>query len=91
MNDMDHKALMSSEIFREYLKTQTKKIAKVTSNDEEQLNTLDDFRVFEREVRASPKKLAVFRALQQKFQHDPDYAAQVDSNFADAVMMLDLT
>lgn len=96
---MNWKAAMDSEVFREYAKSEISKmkvqaaeeqIAKQNA-DEDELSVLEQFKKFENEVRSSPKKMAVFKALQGKFATDLDYAAKVKKSFVDAVMMLDLS
>lgn len=96
MDDMDWKAAMSSEVFREYFKNEAARmnaeITKSSSIDEEEEKSvlLEQFETLEREVRASPKKLATFRVLQKKFASDPDYAEKCKPEFVSAVMMLNL-
>lgn len=93
MNDQDWRAAMDSEIFREYVRNETVKLAeedrkqKLAAEDEQ---VLEDFAQFQNEVRSSPHKLQAFRTLQKKFASDPDYAAKTKKSFVDAVMMLDL-
>lgn len=100
MVDMDWKAAMNSEVFREYarneitemqIKAQEKQQQVIEENDQEGLNVLEQFKEFERQVRSSPKKLAIFRALQNKFATDSEYTSQVKVSFVNAVMMLDLS
>lgn len=95
MIDMDWKAAMSSEVFREYFQNEVARINREAQNkqqvtEEDELNVLEQFKEFERQIRSSPKKLAVFRALQNKLATDLEYAAKVKTSFVDAVMMLDL-
>ncbi len=99
MVDMDWKAAMDSEVFREYARNEIVKQMKLTAQQEQQkadeeedkLNILDKFKEFERQVRSSPKKMAIFKALQDKFATDADYTVTVKKSFVDAVMMLDLS
>lgn len=99
MVDMDWKAAMDSEVFREYARNEItrmraeaqQKQEEAQQAEEDELNIMDKFKEFERQVRSSPKKLAVFKALQDKFATDADYAAKVKKSFVDAVMMLDLS
>lgn len=101
MVDMDWKAAMDSEVFREYAKNEIYKMQvkaqqvqqqqNVDNDEQEKLRTLEQFKALELEVRASPKKLAVFRALQNKFATDPEYTSRVKVSFVNAVMMLDLS
>ena len=60
-------------------------------DEEDKSDILDKFKEFERQVRSSPKKMAIFKALQDKFATDADYASTVKKSFVDAVMMLDLS
>jgi flagellar motor switch protein FliG len=96
MVDMDWKAAMSSEVFREYFQNEVARINREAQNkqqvtEEDELNVLEQFKEFERQIRSSPKKLAVFRALQNKLATDLEYAAKVKTSFVNAVMMLDLS
>ncbi len=99
MVDMDWKAAMNSEVFREYFQSEVARINRQAQEnrieaehaDENQLNILEQFKEFERQIRSSPKKLAVFKALQNKLATDFEYASKVKKSFVDAVMMLDLT
>lgn len=96
---MDWKAAMDSEVFREYARSEIAKQMKLAVQQEQQkiddeddkLNILDKFKEFERQVRSSPKKMAIFKALQDKFATDVDYTSRVKKSFVDAVMMLDLS
>lgn len=88
-NNMDWAAATNSEIFREYVKQELAKEPKKEAQiDEGKL--FDNFDQFEKEVRSSTKKMASFRALQNKFINDPDYADQCQPDFVSAVMMLNL-
>jgi len=99
MADMDWKAAMDSEIFREYAKNEIAKMANEAQQkreeeknvEEDKLDILEKFKEFEHEVRSSPKKLAIFKVLQDKFAADADYTSKVKKSFVDAVMMLDLS
>lgn len=99
---MDWAAAMNSEVFRIYAENelqkiqseqQTKKLAAkcaLETEDEDVINALESFEQFERQVKASPTKLRVFRALQEKFASDAEYTAGVKKSFVDAVMLLNL-
>lgn len=101
MVDMDWKAAMDSEVFREYAKNEIYKMQvkaqetqhqqSIDEGEQEKLRTLEQFKEFEQQVRSSPKKLAVFRALQNKFATDSEYTSRVKASFVNAVMMLDLS
>lgn len=99
MMDMDWKAVMNSEVFREYFQGEVARMTREAQEkqkeseniEEDRSNVLEQFKEFERQIRSSPKKLAVFRALQNKLATDLDYASKVKTSFVDAVMMLDLS
>ena len=94
--DMDWKAALSSEIFREYLKAavptmQNKEAAiEPTLSVEEEAKALADFEKFQADIKSSPKKLAVFRSLREKIISDDDYRSRTKKAFVDAVLLLDL-
>ena len=85
--DMDKLALDSSEVFQEYLAIQNKNDLKNQVNKDE---VLISFAEFEESVKKDPKKLKVFRALQDKFANDLEYREKVNPSFVDGVMMLNL-
>lgn len=102
VDDMDWAAAMDSEIFRLYASAETQRInneklavleqtkqAELTADDDV-IEAMGSFEIMEREIKASPHKLKVFRALQEKFASDPDYTALTKKSFVDAVMFLDL-
>jgi hypothetical protein len=96
MSYMNWKAAMNSEVFREYAQMEIQKMALEQQSgknnvEEDELNVLEGFKEFEKQVRSSPKKLSIFRALQNKFATDLDYAAKTKASFVEAVMMLDLS
>lgn len=99
MTDMDWKAAMNSEIFRDYARNEIHQQIQIKAQQQEEakqikedkLDLLEAFQEFERQVRSSPKKLAIFQTLQNKFAIDPEYAATVKKSFVEAVMMLDLS
>lgn len=99
MSDMDWKAAMNSEIFREYAAIELQKQAAQKQAESLKVDHLDDdttselmeqFKQLEAEVSASPLKKKAFRALQLKFASDPVYTDKVDPLFVEAVMMMDL-
>lgn len=98
MFDNDWAAAMDSEIFREYAKNELLKkkaeaqqaAEQAARAEDDEAKVLQEFEEFEKVVRASPKKLAVFRALKEKFATDPEYTATVKAEFVSAVMMLNL-
>jgi len=94
--DMDWKAAISSEIFREYLKTAIPNIKKASEptepklSNEEEKEIYESFHKLQQEIRSSPSKLATFRAIKEKLIHDDEYRARTKVAFIDAVMLLDL-
>jgi len=97
-DDMDWKAAMSSEIFREFAAQELKKRASEKAKEkdleaaeiEDELDTLEQFASLEFKIKDSPKQLRAFRELQSKFQTDPEYTAKTDPLFVKAVLMLNL-
>lgn len=95
---MDWKAAMQSEIFREFvaisLAEKNKKEAEEKlirkANKKELPEIVEQFDSLEAQIKNDPKKLAGFRALQEKFATDPEYTAGVDNLFVEAVMLLNL-
>lgn len=87
---VDLDVAMNSEVFREYAKNEIAKIATEKEAEEDLSASLEEFTKFQNEVLASPYKLKVFKALQEKFASDPEYTSKVKKVFVDAVMLLDL-
>lgn len=102
MDDMTWKAVMDSEVFRIYAENEAKNIQqqKITAElvakqaaetaDEDAIKVMEEFEQFERDIKASPNKLKVFQALQEKFASDPEYTSKVKKSFVDSVMLLNL-
>lgn len=98
VDKMDWAAAMDSEIFREYMKNElTKQAANKAAQaeaelqaEEEEMTAMEALQTFERDLRASPHKLATFRALKQKFLTDPEYTRKVQPAFVRGVLLLDL-
>lgn len=98
VDKMDWQAAMSSEIFREYAANETARMRREAQiaeqakahEAEEELALLEQFAAMELEIKDSPKKLAAFKALQEKFATDASYAEKVNPLFVKAVMMLNL-
>lgn len=98
VDDMDWKAAMSSEVFREYASNESARMRREAAEAakaqetaaEEELALLEQFAAMEMEIKDSPKKLAAFKALQDKFASDEAYAAKAHPLFVKAVMMLNL-
>ena len=89
--DMDWKAAMSSEIFREYCKIELQKEAQapqVAQVKEEEV--LEDFDKFQNMVNSNPQMKLAFKELKEKFSSDLEYRDGVDPNFVNGVMLLDL-
>ena len=76
----------SNKIFDDFLNKLAKSQESIINKDQ----VLKDFENFERTIRKSPQIMRVFAALKHKFETDPDYTAQVDSNFVAGIMLLDL-
>lgn len=89
VSNADWNAVMSSEIFREYLKSESFKTAQPLPV-EDSTGVVDAFLQFQEKVQANPKLLLAFRTLQNKFSSDAAYRSQVNPHFAEAVMLLDL-
>ena len=91
MSDMNWKAAMSSEIFREYLKNELAKEASMPSipklNEDQVLNELEEFQT---KVKNDPYLKSAFLKLQQKFATDPVYRSKTNAKFVEGVMLLDL-
>lgn len=98
MDDMDYKAAMNSEIFREYAKIEKSRMQKEAYEKEKakELEAENDFKMMEQfaamelEIKDSPKKLLAFKALKEKFATDQEYTKKVNPLFVQAVMMLNL-
>jgi hypothetical protein len=94
MSDMDHRAIMDSEIFRGYLAAElqkqaaNKKTAEQIANEE--LEVLNQFEEFQSKVNSSKKQKAVFKHLQTVFQTNEKYAATVDPKFVELVLLLNI-
>lgn len=85
----DTKALMSSEIFREYAAIQlAKEAAEPKVNEQEVLQAFADF---EHQIQDNPKLLNTFKLLQNKISTDNKFKSTLDPKFASAVMLLDLS
>jgi hypothetical protein len=91
MNDTDWKAAMSSEIFREYAANETLRAhAEKEAAEQSEIEAIEAFATFEREVRQSPDKLQAFRVLKEKFRVDAEYKSKTHPLFVEAVMLLNL-
>lgn len=83
----DWDALMSSEIFRNYLNSEIQKEA--IAKQEEAAN-LNYFLKIQENIKNDSKLKAAFLDLQNKLANDQGYRAKVNPDFAKAVMLLDL-
>lgn len=88
-SDMDDKALMSSEVFRELLKNadyiEEKSEPQLDSNE-----VLDNFLDLQKKVNASSVLKNRFKQLQERFINDPDYRDTVNDDFVQGVLLLKL-
>jgi len=90
MNE-DWAAIMSSDVFTEYLRNELKKEASQTKEKDPNLNSvLDSFADFEKKVNENPRLKRAFAKWQDVFSNDMMYRDRVDQNFVDAVMMLNI-
>lgn len=88
-NNEDWNALLSSEVFCNYLKIeQEKKVSLPAAPPLDQ--TLAEFEELQIKIAENPKLTQGFRVLQNKFQTDMSYRSQTDPNFVEAVLMLTL-
>lgn len=91
MDPMTKAALKDSEIFTEYLEIQRQNQAKKqAAKIIEEAQAIRDFEKLEKEIKASPEKIQVFRTLQARFMNDSEYTQRTKKSFVDAVLMLDL-
>jgi uracil DNA glycosylase len=91
MDNMDWKAALSSEIFREYAKNEMKRIASEKEKQEKlSSKTADDFCQFEKKVNASPILRDKFKKLQNVFINNPEYTKTIDQNFVQGVLLLNI-
>ncbi len=90
MNE-DWAAIMSSDVFSEYLRNELKKEASQQKEPEPELDSvLDSFAEFEKKVNENPRLKRAFAKWQEVFSEDMMYRDRVDQNFVDAVMMLNI-
>jgi len=88
----DWNALMSSEVFREYLKAEMQKeaIPEPEPPPVDREKVLKEFQDLEQRVRKSSQMKMAFQALQKKFKTDPEYTKKVDPLFVEGVLLLNL-
>lgn len=94
MSDMDHKSLMSSEVFREYAGNELRKdaankktVEQIAQDSLDVLNSFDDLQL---KINSSKKQKAIFKNLQNLFQTNEKYAATVDPGFVELVLLLNI-
>jgi hypothetical protein len=83
----DWNAAMSSEVFKEYLKISSTLVPEPEPSEDE---LLAELQAFQSKIRSDAKMRQVFKALQHKLASDPKYRSQVNPNFVEGVMLLDL-
>jgi hypothetical protein len=90
-NDMDTQALMSSEVFCNYLNQEIKRQAqeKIESQNLQE-TVLKRFGEFQDKVNADPYLKAEFLRLQQRFINEPSYKDTINEDFVNGVMLLRL-
>lgn len=100
-NDQDLKALMSSEVFRNYLAIELEKEAKAHLLSDEQIKNsqrsfeeknaaLESFIKFESAIKQNDMLKKSFLDMQKQISENPGLAKKLGSKFVDAIMMLDL-
>jgi hypothetical protein len=91
LDDMDTQALMSSEVFCNYLNQEMKRKAQLQIESENsQKNALKTFSDFQDKVNANPYLKAEFLKLQKRFINDPSYKNTINEDFVNGVMLLRL-
>lgn len=94
MSDMDYKAAMNSEVFRELAAAELKKQAatKKTAEqiEQQELDALKAFDDFQLKVNASKKQKKIFKDLQTLFQTNEKFASTVDPKFVELVLLLNI-
>ena len=100
-NDQDLNALMSSEVFRNYLSIELEREAKEKVLTDEQVkrekrsfedtsNALESFANFELSIKQNEISKKAFLDMQKQISENPGLAKKLGSKFVNAVMMLDL-
>lgn len=100
-NDQDLKALMSSEVFRNYLAIELEREAnsnvptaaeiKIAERKAKEANdAIKAFAAFEANVKENFLLKEAFVKLQRQISNDPVLAKKLGKKFTDAIMMLDL-
>ncbi len=84
MSNQNLKALMSSEIFRNFAALELKKQAKP------QEDTFEQFLAFQDKIRENPDLKKYFLNMQTKIASDTSFRNRLSSKFIEAISMLDL-
>lgn len=102
IDEMDWKAAMNSEIFREYVSNELNREAQekaerpqkeataLKKEMEHREKVLDAFADFEKELKSKPLLLNKFKQARQILLNNPEIADKTDPKFIDGIMMLDL-
>jgi hypothetical protein len=89
LNDMDTQALMSSEVFCNYLDHEMKRQAQekaIVSED----SVLKSFGELQDKIKYSPYLRGEFVKLQNRFINEPGYKETINEDFVRGVMLLSL-
>lgn len=100
-NDQDLKALMSSEVFRNYLALENEREAnqgKLTSDEVKTLkikaketeDVITAFSEFELSIKENRFLKKAFLDMQKQIQENPALSKKLGAKFVNAIMMLDL-
>lgn len=100
-NDQDLKALMSSEVFRNYLALENEREAnqgKLTSDEvkilkrkaKETEDAITAFSEFELSIKENRFLKKAFLDMQKQIQENPALGKKLGAKFVNAIMMLDL-
>lgn len=100
-NDQDLKALMSSEVFRNYLSLELEREAKAQVPSQEEIKraqrkaqetseVIKAFAEFETQVKENFILKQAFTKMKNQIATDPEFARKLDKKFVNAIMMLDL-
>ena len=101
VDDQDWKAIISSEVFRNYVVAQLQKEAaeeaskpapeqlleQETDEMDQALTAMDEF---EAQIKKSPQLLDTFKKAKAALLARPELLGKVDPNFVKGIMMLDL-
>ena len=90
-DDMDSKALLSSEVFRNLLEVE--KQAEINNKIKEQeleKSALDNFQEFQKKVCANPALKNEFKKIQDRLINDSEYRRGINQDFVQGVLLLNL-